>query len=490
MNRAFIIMTGLFCFGAGTTLAEAPKELSDAGTRWSPLMKEFRVPGMAVAVVREGETIFTIGLGRRDPDKDAPVTPDSVFFIGSGTRPFVVAAAMLLEKDGTLDLSAPVRKYLPTFRIADAQLSEKVTVRDLITQTKGLNNDWIDQRANFSGELDEATMDRLLPKTNAAGKFADNGLHCILLGRVIQAASGKSWQDVVRTRLVEPAKMTHTHFSAKSMYAAPNAVVPVEDIAGDFFASRFPRNEGSMHAGAGMGSSATDLARWLAVNLGAGPELLPETVRTAMQSAQSPLNVPLWIIQRESYGMGWTVGSLEGKKLINELGGTVGSRAHVSFMPEAKVGVVVLMNIGGPAALFADAVACDVYQRLGAIGGEEPFGQLRTFLASNSKPPRNPTDTTSRAKPAEGAGLSLPAETYVGTYVHEDWGTLKVSAQNKELSLTFGAMPLELKTSGTDHFEFETAGGTKRGQFLLGPNKTVTGVDFQIGLVKHTFGRK
>ena len=490
--RPHLARIGLFVLGSVVgARAAPPPELADAAARWTPLMKEFRVPGMSVAVVREGEVVYSVGLGRRDPDKDAPVTPDTVFFIGSATRPFVVAVALLLEQEGKLELGAPVKKYLPRFQLADQGLAEKLTVLELITQAKGLKNSWIDFRANATGQLDDAALERLLPKSKASAQFDEDVLHAVLLARVIEVASGKSWKDLVRSRILEPAKMSNTFLTAKTMYGAADAAVAVEDLAGDFFISRFPKTDRTMHAGGGIGSSALDLGRWIILNLGAGSaaSVLPEPVRSAMQSPRVPADSQLPLIPRESYAMGWYVGSMGGKRLINELGGSVGARAHVSFMPDAKLGVVVLLNIGGPTSLFADAVACDVYQRLAGTGGDEPFGKLRGFLAKNVRPSTDPVDATSRARPAEGAGLSLPAAAYVGRYSNEDWGTVDVTAEQGELYLSFGELLLDVKTAGIDHFEFPLAGGTKHGQFLLGPGKTISDIDMKVDLVHHRFKR-
>jgi hypothetical protein len=123
------------------------------------------------------------------------------------------------------------------------------------------------------------------------------------------------------------------------------------------------------------------------------------------------------------------------------------------------------------------------------VGGDELFAKLRDFLAKNVRPSLSRVDTSSRARPAEGAGLSLPAAAYVGRYTHEEWGTVEVTTNDGELFLAFGEFLLDMKTAGTDHFEFAMAGGTKHGQFLLGAGKTVASVEMQIDLIHHSFKR-
>ena len=469
--------------------AEVPPELGDAEARWKASMQKFRIPGMAVAVVRDGQTVFAVGLGKRGPDTDAPVTPETVFYAGSVSRTLLSTAAMLLAEGGKLELDAPVKKYLPNFRIADASLSKKLTVRDLLTQSKGLSNAWVGFRGNYGGELDAASFDRLLPKTRAAGAFRDDSLHALLLGRVVEAATGGTWKELVQSRLVTPAKMTRTFLSAKEMYGAADSAVPVEDIDGVFYASRFPKTEGTMHAGGGMGSSAADLGRWVLLNLAGGGAVAPESVLKAMHVPQITLNSQLFLIWRESYGLGWYVGSYGGKRLVHELGGSVGARSHVSFMPNENVGVVVLLNLGGVQGLFADAVACDVYERLLKLGGEDPFAKLGEFLQKNVRASKTAM-ASSRARPAEGAGLSLPVAAYLGRYVHDDWGTLGVTQQDGELHLALGEFRLGPRTAGVDHFEFDMAGGVRHGQFLLGPNRTVIAAELQLDLRHHSFTKR
>lgn len=489
MRPVVQIAVWLSIFLATPVRAEVPSELADALTRWKPLMEEFRIPGMAVVVVRDGEPVLTVGLGRRDPDKDDPVTADTVFFTGSVTRTFVVTVALLLAQEGKLDLDAPVKKYLPTFQLADSSLTEKLTVRDLITQGKGLDNDAISFRVNCVGQLEDGDMDRLLPKTKSSGGYKDEVLHAVILGRVLESCSGKSWKELVRTRLLEPGKMSRTFLSAKDMYAASDAAVPIEDIGGVFYASRFPKTDGTMHAGGGMGSSAADLAQWLAINMKNDGRIVPTSVFESMHSPQITLNSQMFLIWRESYGWGWNVGSYAGKRLVHELGGTVGARSHVSFMPTERLGVVALANVGGVKGLFLEAVACDVYNRMLKLGGDDPFVKLREFLSKNLKGSPT-TEVSSRARPAEGAGLSLPIAAYLGRYVHDDWGTLEVSQKEGELFLSLGEFRMEVRTAGVDHFEFDMAGGVKHGQFLLGPNRKVIAAELQINLLHHSFTKK
>ncbi len=158
-----------------------PKEMAGLRERWLEAMKDLDVPGMAVVIVRGDEVIYTETFGERDPEKHVPVTPDTIFYIASCTKSFMAMAVMTLVEEGKLDLDAPVKKYLPKFEVADATLTETLTVRDLLSHAKGLDSQPIVTLDAFTGEITEERFYRWLKEAKATGSFDYTNLHYTLL---------------------------------------------------------------------------------------------------------------------------------------------------------------------------------------------------------------------------------------------------------------------------------------------------------------------
>jgi CubicO group peptidase (beta-lactamase class C family) len=434
-------------------------DLKGLHDRWSGAMKTLRIPGLAVVAVKGDEVILIDTLGIRDPQGAKPVTPDTYFYIASCTKPYTAAVAARLAEEGKLHLDAPVRKYLPRFKLADESAAERMTVRDLMCHRPGLGMFPVVFLDAYTGEITDDRFFHFLQNARPRGQTSYSNVHFTLLGRVIEAVEGKGWREALDERLFKPAGMTRTTGYASRMYGDADAALPLEEKNEGWIPCTLRKTDRTMHAAGGLGSTARDLGRWLRLNLNGGnidgqQVLATKTLQEMFKlQSTSKRNFQHPELKAEGFGLGWVVGTYRGHRMMSHGGGYTGTAAHISFLPERQMGVAVLANTDGPAAALVELAALDVYDRLlGITSGPDLMPKLferaqNYFKQRQDTPPAPPA-------PAVGKGLSLPAAEYVATFQNEHWGTLTIKATDGKLEAAHGDLPIPLKSTGTDTFQF------------------------------------
>jgi CubicO group peptidase (beta-lactamase class C family) len=476
-------------FGRSAVAAESTKTvpaLKGLHERWAKMAEELDAPGIAVAVVKDDRVVLTDAFGRRGPDSDAAVDLDTMFYIASSTKSFTAMAIMILVDDGKIDLDAPVKTYLPRFKLSDPELTSKITVRDLLCHKYGLNSTLAAFAEAYTGQIDDDKFYRILRQFKPKGFFEYSNLHFTLAGRIIHAVSGMSWKDFIQKRILEPAGMSNSTCYASVMYGGDNHAEPMTDFWGKWQATRLQKTDNTMHAAGGMGASAADLAQWIRLNLNGGQldgkRILSEKLVREMHTQHAGTDQKFGSFGREGYGLGWFIGSYQDEVMIHHFGGYAGSRAHISFMPARDIGIVVLMNSAGPVSSLADVIACDVYDRLLGKKGEDLLPKIKENVAKFRKLGAE-TDPNAGDNPVVGDGLSLKPQAYVGQYTSENWGTLEVKLKDGQLVAAIGDIPLTLYSTETDRFITAVQGirPHDKGRFRVSPSGEVHVVTIEAG---------
>jgi len=181
-------------------------------------MQRLNIPGVSMAIVEGDQIVHLRGFGRARPNGEAP-SPQTPFFIGSTTKSFTALAVMQLVEAGKVDLDAPLKHYLPWFRVADPQASAQITVRHLLNQTSGLplSPGW-QSLADFDDSPDATerqarALSTLLLERQPGSAFEYSNVNYNLLGLVVEAASGESYADYIKTHIFDPLKMSHSYTS-------------------------------------------------------------------------------------------------------------------------------------------------------------------------------------------------------------------------------------------------------------------------------------
>ena len=243
MACAFILLTTLIT--APTARADDPVKTSLEGfdAVVNKAIKDFKVPGLAIAVVKDGEVIYARGFGRRDVERDLPVTPRTLFAIGSCTKAFTTFVMGTLVNEGKLGWDNPVRTYLPGFRMSDPVATESITPRDLVTHRSGLpRHDMFWYNTKLTGQDVVSRLAHFDPSEPLRSKFQYNNMMFMLAGYLIEKIDGRPWAEAVRKRILEPLGMASSNVSVLESQEADDFARPYDEQEGKVPRDPVPRH--------------------------------------------------------------------------------------------------------------------------------------------------------------------------------------------------------------------------------------------------------
>lgn len=332
------------------------------------------VPGAALAVSSGRRIVATAAAGVTNLDTQVPVTTDAVFQIGSITKIFTTTLIMQLVDDGLLELDAPIARYLPEFRIADAQVQRTVTTRHLLSHTSGIDGDYFPD----SGRGDDAIerfMDQiaLVPSLYPPGeRMSYCNVGFAVLGRIIEVLRRETWDRAMRKRIFEPLGMTHAMTLPEDALRhrcavghVPNPKRPNEMVV----APMTHLSHGQKAAGATPAMCVEDLLKfaWMHIDRGRaadGKRVLSASSARAMQRRQIalPRNMPYGI---DAWGLGWILCDWNGHRVIGHDGGTIGQYSFLRISPTRRVAFALLTNGGNAGLLYQELVDALFGARIG-----------------------------------------------------------------------------------------------------------------------------
>ena len=419
-------------------------------------------PGLAVAVVEGDRVIFAEGFGYRDVARRLPVTAHTQFYIASTTKSFTATTAKLLAAEGKIDLDVPVKTYLPELKLPPPLAPEQISLRDLLTHRHGIGNEALEFRTATTGQYDETEIFRLLREHTRVipPTFNYSNVGYLVASYAMQRATGETWQQIVQHKLLDPLSLNATTCSASKVRASADYALPYLAEGGTFIELPY-KQDNTMHAAGGMASSAEDLARWLIVNMNGGRldgrQVIPTTVLEETLAPQIDQKRTFYKFDRYAYSLGWNIATYEGDKLVHCFGTYEGFRPHISFMPEHRLGVVVLANESRDALFLPDLIAADIYDHLlrGAPLRVEGNTKVTEFAASWKKSQdaraQRAATRAKRRDPSTRPTLALNA--YAGTYENSAFGQVVITAEGDSLRARFGNLSAPLMHIARDEFE-------------------------------------
>lgn len=330
-------------------------------------LKTFDVPGIAVAVVKDGKVIHAKGYGVRSLNTKQKVDENTLFGIASNSKAFTVAALGILMDEGKLKWDDKVTDYIPEFRMYNPYVTEEFTIRDLLTHRSGLGLGagdlmfWPD-----SSDFTKADMIHNLRYLKQASSFRtkydyDNNLYMVA-GEVVARVSGMSWENFIQKRILDPLNMSSTAPSYKLLKDKSNVIDPHAPVEGVVKVIRRDWNEAADAAG-GIYSNLTDMCKWIIMQMHNGKygadlnkQLFSADVHEEMWTPQtiipvhgeSPYNTHF-----ASYGLGWFLSDVHGYKQCTHTGGLAGIVTQVTLIPELQLGIIVFTNQQSGAAFSA-----------------------------------------------------------------------------------------------------------------------------------------
>jgi len=392
-------------------------------------MKSFKVPGVAVGIVHDDKLIYAKGFGVKEAGKPDPVNPATIFQIGSTTKAFFGTTLAQAVDSGKLAWSDRVSDLLPEFQLSDPWVSRDFRVLDLAAQRSGLTP-YVNDGLSGLG-YDAMTLVRSLREAPLTEAFRSDfnyvNIPHIAGGMILAKKMGvASWDDVVKKGILDPLGMKSSSSTAEAIEKAPDhATGHRQDKSGTVaipFHQFFPYIHGP--AG-GINSNIPDMAQWLRLQLGRGQ--FEENIIVSEKNLDVTWTPRVAINERISYAVGWVVTATPNGRIIWHNGGTMGFGAHVGFLPDRGVGIVVLTNAEN--AGFPDAVAQWVYDRL--LGNDGVDNVALALEAARAKQAAEDKEAAPPGKAPAPQDLSALA----GTYVSPLLGDVTASVVGTKLQL-------------------------------------------------------
>jgi CubicO group peptidase (beta-lactamase class C family) len=427
------------------------------------MLAVWKTPGVAVAVVKDGEVVLGEGFGFRNLEEKLPVTAETLFAIGSCTKAFTAMTMGILVDEGKLDWDKPVRNYLPTFKMHDIFTSERMTPRDLVCHRSGLpRHDWMWYNSPRTRSEIFDRLQYLEPNTDFRSTWNYQNIMFMTAGYLVGQIAGSDWETFTQQRILNPLSMKNTNFSVRTTQETINYAQPYIKKQDDIIKIPF-RNCDTIGPTGSINSNVVDMAQWLILNLGKGKyadkTIVSEGNLSQIHAPQMIVPEPLKYkeILYRSYGMGWWIGSYRGHLLIEHDGGADGFSAMTSFMPQENIGVVVLSNLG---VFLPNILTIQVYDRLlesDVISWSERFKKdydeiLGAIEKGNAKAIASRKPDT---KP------SHPLADYVGDFEHPGYGIVSVRLDGDELKISMNEMTFPLPHYHYDIFEMVVDEGFK-----------------------------
>jgi len=413
----------------------------------------FDVPGISLAIVRDGRVLLAKGYGVRKLGETTPVDAKTLFGIASNTKAFTATALGLLVEEGKLEWDAPVIRYLPWFQLADPYVTREITIRDLLVHRSGLGA--------YAGDLlwwPPSTYDRkeivrrlrYVPlATSFRSAYAYDDVLYTTAGEVIEAASGMPWEEFVSSRILAKVGMTGSNVRHSDAGSGANVATPHAPIDGTVRPVNPFVSDNTNPAG-GINSSAEDMAKWMIVQLDSGrvsdgTSLFSPRLTTQLWQLITPIpigNPPTELRALRpnfrGYALGFAVLDYGGKKVVTHTGGLPGYVSRVTMIPELKLGVVVLTNQES-----GEAFEAITYKILDHYLGRPETDWIQAYRSVRN---RQDSLTAARTQKAEAArdSLSRPSlslEKYAGVYADAWYGDVLITMENGKLVMTFSKTP-------------------------------------------------
>lgn len=418
----------------------------------------FEVPGIAVAIVKDGKVVLAEGYGLREQGKPVPVDAHTRFAIASQTKAYTAAALSILADEGKLSLDDRVIDHLAWFQMSDPYVTREMRLRDLLTHRSGLAlgaGDLLFWPATSYSTTQVVQRLRHVPlATSFRADYAyDNVLYAVAQ-LVIEQVSGQSYGDFLRQRIFGPVGMAETVLNSDFLPAGANVATGHAKPDGGALRAVPPMTWANNQAAGGIYSSVADLAKWMQVQLdggvlgrqadGAERRLFSGERHRAIWQVVTPIRIPAEpavpalapaLPKFAGYGEGWTLSEYRGRKLVWHTGGWPGMVSRITLVPELGLGVVVLTNQEVGAAFHA--VTMEVLDHYFAAPDTDwvsayGAGVDQARAAADGKWLAHQAARDPRSRP------SLPLPGYAATYRDPWYGDVTVALEGGRLVMRFG----------------------------------------------------
>lgn len=441
----FVVGILFLLFSFQKPLAQSPTFIGDSLDKYIQKgMADWQIPGLSIAIVKDGKTVYMKGFGERNTTTHAPVTEHTLFMIASNSKLFTGTAIAQLEHQKLLSLNDKIIRYFPDFKLFDSLTTQQVTIRDMLSHrigTKTFQGDF----TFWNGKIGRREIMQKMRLLKPTGLFRQDFGYCnscyLTAGEIIPVITGKPWEVYVYDSLLMPLGMKNTHTLVTGMNQRPNVAKPyTTSFTGKITELPYDQVDNLGPAGS-MVSSVHDLSKWLIMQLDSGryegrtilPWQVIQKTRDVNITLSSRLNTNT-SSHFTGYGLGLFMTDYFGKQVFWHTGGAFGFVSNTCFVPEEKLGIVILTNNDNQS--FFEILR---HQILAAYMGA-PFIDKHTeaykhFREMEDRKLAGINAYDKRLQQLKEPPLSLIA--YTGKYVHPLYGTIHIVKEDRDLMIKF-----------------------------------------------------
>ncbi len=424
------------------------------------VLETWKAPGFAVAVVEKNKIIYAKGFGYNDFEKKIPVTPNTLFAIGSCSKAFTSALLGQLRSEGKLAFEDKPSKYIPELKFFNDQMNNTIQIRDLMSHRTGL------PRHDFSWYLfpsdsKDSLIQRVAYQEPFAGvreKWYYNNFMFLAQGVVAEKITGKSWEENVRERIFKPLGMERSNLSIAEMQKATDIAVGYGLKNESIIEKMDYYHIAGMAPAGSINSSANEMANWVItwINGGKfkGKEIIPSNYVSEAISSQMVIGAALPDktnpdVHLSNYGYGWFLSSYKGHYRVEHGGNIDGFSANTSFFPSDSVGIVVLVNQNGSAvpSVVRNIISDRILKVKTTDWNKELKDRRDKVMAEQKK-----AAATRSSNKVKGTKPSHILAEFTGKYSHPAYGEFTITYDRDSLIANFKRMKLWLAHHHYDVF--------------------------------------
>ena len=492
MKRKWVLLA--FCMRISIIALSQP-DVNNIEQYIEQARSDWNIPGMSVAIVKDGKVISCRGYGLLKEGEDKKVDENTLFAIASNTKAFVSSAIGILHQEGKLDINHKVKKYIPEFELYDAYASSEATIADLLCHRLGLgtySGDVIWYKSDFTSKEVVEKIRYIPQKYSFRGGYGYSNLMFITAGEVINQVAGISWDQFVKDRFFDPLGMNRTISSTNKLEVMGNFATPHKPIEEMNQPIKWV-NWDNMGAAGGIISSADDMADWLIFQLGNGiwknDTILDPSVQNILWTTHNNYTISLNAKEQRpgthfsGYGLGWGVSDYFGHRMITHGGGYDGMYSQVAMIPELELGIVVLTN-----TMKSIATPLRYYIINAYLEKEKKDWSAEALERSKQKGRVDKAKQAQLEAHVENTKSTLEVSAYAGRYRTDMLRAIEISENSGQLHLKFEHSPdlsATLKHWHYDTWEIQwdkTHAWFDFGtiQFTLDSELNVTGFEFDV----------
>jgi len=447
----------LFLFNSVYSLAVAQDVIPDQFDQWiNDGMEQWQIPGMAIAVVKDGEVILAEGYGVLKLGESQPVTADTQFGIASVSKHMTASSLALLVDQGLITWNDPVIKHIPWFELSDPWVTAHVTIHDLLTHQVGVGR-ILGNRLQYMTNRSREELLRHMRFHTFEQPFRSDYVYSnvmyTLAGEVVAAVSGQSWDSYMAEHFFEPMGMNRTNTSINDLHPDGNSAWPHQYIDGEIVTIPLRNWDNSSPAG-GINSTATDMAKWMLMQLNNGvhndKQIIPTDVLTDIQTPKVSFETSGSAAPQRSYGYGYNITDFRGHRLLSHGGATDGMNTSYMLMPEHNFGIIIMTNTFNN---FMTAVAYTVIDHM-LDTSDRDWNELLLTNYHNYYESVKTIREEFESTRIPGTTATHSLEAYAGLFHNDLYDQAEIRYENGELVLT--VFDDENLTADLEHWHHNT----------------------------------